>query len=118
MSFFRRWLLITVLGFSGGIIFLLPWLFEVFYTPLGSALGLNHTELGSLVSIFGIVSMICYFPGGWLADRVSSRKLITTSLLATGVGRGSISQPFLPIASAWRFTHFGESASRSCSGVR
>jgi hypothetical protein len=29
MSFVRRWLLITVLGFSGGIIFLLPFLFEV-----------------------------------------------------------------------------------------
>lgn len=66
MSFIRRWLLITVLGFSGGIIFLLPFLFEVFYTPLGSALGLNHTELGSLVSIFGFVSMIFYFPGAGL----------------------------------------------------
>jgi MFS family permease len=85
MSFVHRWLLITVLGFSGGIIFLLPFLFEVFYTPLGSALGLNHTELGGLVSIFGFFSMIFYFPGGWLADRVSSRKLITTSLLATGL---------------------------------
>jgi MFS family permease len=85
MSFIRRWLLITVLGFSGGIIFLLPFLFEVFYTPLGSALGLNHTELGSLVSIFGFFSMIFYFPGGWLADRVSARKLITTSLMATGL---------------------------------
>jgi MFS family permease len=85
MSFLRRWLLITVLGFSGGIIFLLPFLFEVFYTPLGSALGLNHTELGSLVSIFGFVSMIFYFPGGWLADRVSPRKLITASLIGTGL---------------------------------
>jgi len=85
MSFLRRWLLITVLGFSGGIIFLLPFLFEVFYTPLGSALGLNHTELGGLVSIFGFVSMIFYFPGGWLADRVSPRKLITTSLIGTGL---------------------------------
>ena len=85
MSFVRRWLLITVLGFSGGIIFLLPFLFEVFYTPLGSALGLSHTELGGLVSVFGFFSMIFYFPGGWLADRVSSRKLITTSLLLTGL---------------------------------
>ncbi len=85
MSFFRRWLLITVLGFSGGIIFLLPFLFEVFYTPLGSALGLNHTELGGLVSVFGFFSMIFYFPGGWLADRVSPRKLITTSLIGTGL---------------------------------
>jgi MFS family permease len=85
MSFFRRWLLITVLGFSGGIIFLLPFLFEVFYTPLGGALGLNHTELGGLVSVFGFFSMIFYFPGGWLADRVSPRKLITTSLIGTGL---------------------------------
>jgi MFS family permease len=85
MSFVRRWLLITVLGFSGGIIFLLPFLFEVFYTPLGSALDLNHTELGGLVSIFGFFSMIFYFPGGWLADRVSPRKLITTSLIGTGL---------------------------------
>jgi predicted MFS family arabinose efflux permease len=85
MTFVRRWLLITVLGFSGGIIFLLPFLFEVFYTPLGTALGLNHTELGSLVSIYGFVSMIFYFPGGWLADRVSPRKLITLSLITTGL---------------------------------
>lgn len=85
MSFIRRWLLITVLGFSGGIIFLLPFLFEVFYTPLGAALGLSHTELGGLVSVFGFFSMIFYFPGGWLADRVSARKLITTSLIATGL---------------------------------
>lgn len=85
MSFVRRWLLITVLGFSGGIIFLLPFLFEVFYTPLGSALGLSHTELGGLVSVFGFFSMIFYFPGGWLADRVSARKLITISLITTGL---------------------------------
>jgi MFS family permease len=85
LSFIRRWLLITVLGFSGGIIFLLPFLFEAFYTPLGSALGLNHTQLGSLVSTFGFFSMIFYFPGGWLADRVSPRKLITSSLIATGL---------------------------------
>lgn len=85
MSFVRRWLLITVLGLSGGIIFLLPFLFEAFYTPLGGALGLNHIELGSLVSIFGFVSMIFYFPGGWLADRISPRKLITMSLIGTGL---------------------------------
>jgi len=85
MSFVRRWLLITVLGLSGGIIFLLPFLFEAFYTPLGGALGLNHVELGSLVSIFGFVSMIFYFPGGWLADRISPRKLITMSLIGTGL---------------------------------
>jgi predicted MFS family arabinose efflux permease len=85
MTFIRRWLLITVLGFSGGIIFLLPFLFEAFYTPLAEVLGLSHTELGFMISVFGFVSMIFYFPGGWLADRFSPRKLITSALLGTGL---------------------------------
>ena len=86
MSLARRWLIMTVLSFSGGIIFLLPFLFEVFYRPLGDALNLTNTELGALFSVFGTVSMISYFPGGWLADRVSPRKLMTVSLLTTGLG--------------------------------
>ena len=84
MSIVRRWLIMTVLSFSGGIIFLLPFLQEVYYIPLADALGLNNTEVGSLMSVFGTTSLIVYFPGGWLADRVSPRKLITISLFATG----------------------------------
>ena len=53
MSLARRWLIMTVLSFSGGIIFLLPFLFEVFYRPLGDALNLTNTELGALFSVFG-----------------------------------------------------------------
>lgn len=64
--------------------FLLPFLQEVYYIPLSTALALNNTEVGTLVSVFGLISLICYFPGGWLADRVSSRLLITSSLIFTG----------------------------------
>jgi len=80
----RRWLVMTVLSFSGGIIYLLPFLQEVYYIPLADALDLNNTQVGSLLSIFGTTSLIAYFPGGWLADRVSPRKLMTVSLLSTG----------------------------------
>lgn len=83
-STLRRWLIMTVLSISGGIIFLLPFLQEVYYIPMAQALNLNNTEVGSLMSIFGVTAMISYFPGGWLADRASPRKLITTSLLSTG----------------------------------
>ncbi|MCZ6619763.1 MAG: MFS transporter [Gammaproteobacteria bacterium] len=75
----------VVLSISGGIVFLLPFLQEVYYLPLAEALNLNNTQVGSLVSVFGVTALISYFPGGWLADRVSPRKLITTSLLSTGV---------------------------------
>lgn len=84
-SVVRRWLLMTVLSFSGGIIFLLPFLREVYYKPMAEAMSLSNTELGVMMSVFGFTSMIAYFPGGWLADRYSPRKLITGSLISTGL---------------------------------
>jgi nitrate/nitrite transporter NarK len=69
---------------SGGIIYLLPFLREVYYIPLQKALHLSNTQLGVLMSVFGTTALISYFPGGWLADRVSPRKLLTISLIATG----------------------------------
>ena len=86
MSTLRRWLIMGVLSFSGGTIFMLPFLQEAFYKPLAQAFDLTNTQVGSLMSIFGVTAMISYFPGGWLADRVSPRKLITGSLVSTGVG--------------------------------
>lgn len=80
----QHWLVLAVLSASGGIIFLLPFLQEVYYKPLMLALDIDNTQVGSLMSAFGLTSMLSYFPGGWLADRVSPRKLLTLSLLATG----------------------------------
>lgn len=85
MSTFRRWLIMTCLCLSGGIIFFLPHLREVYYIPLRMALNLSNTQLGVLMSVFGTTSMISYLPGGWLADRFSPRKLLTISLLSTGI---------------------------------
>lgn len=84
MRLTRRWLSMIVIAFSGGIIFVLPFLFEVYYRPMADAFGLTNTELGRFMSTFGFVSMLAYFPGGWIADRVSPRLLMTVSLLATG----------------------------------
>lgn len=85
MSTFRRWLIMTCLCLSGGIIYLLPYLREVYYIPLQKALHLSNTQLGVLMSVFGVAAMISYFPGGWLADKISARKLITLSMLSTGI---------------------------------
>lgn len=74
----------AVLSVSGGMIFLAPFLREVYYIPMQEAMDLSNTQMGMLMGVFGTVSMLMYFPGGWLADRVSSRKLITLGMLATG----------------------------------
>ena len=74
-----------VLGISGGIIFLLPYLKEIYYRPLADALGLSNTQVGLMMSAFGVTALISYFPGGWLADRSSPRALIALSLITTGL---------------------------------
>ena len=75
----------AVLCFSGGIIFMLPFLREVYYIPMQEAFGYDNTQMGVLISVFGAVSLVTYFPGGWLADRFSPRKLMSSSLLAAGL---------------------------------
>ena len=50
------------------------------------AFGFSNTQLGVLSSTFGFTSLIGYFPGGWLADRFSSRKLISVALVITAAG--------------------------------
>jgi sugar phosphate permease len=70
---------------AGGVIYTLPYLRQTFHRGLLQALDLTNAELGNLNSLFGIVAMIVYFPGGWLADRVSARVLLTGSLFATGL---------------------------------
>ncbi|KPK61435.1 MAG: hypothetical protein AMS21_09210 [Gemmatimonas sp. SG8_38_2] len=84
MSPLRRWLIMACLSLSGGFIYLIPFLREVYYIPLQQALDINNTQLGVLMGVFGTTSLITYFPGGWLADRCSARNLITFSMLATG----------------------------------
>lgn len=81
----RGWLIMAAVSVSGGTIFWLPFIQEVFYKPLMEALNLSNAQVGGLMSAFGTTSMLCYFPGGWLADRISSRVLMTASLLSTGV---------------------------------
>ncbi len=48
--------------------------------------GLSNTQLGDLFAVYGVTATLAYFLGGPLADRFPARKLMATSLLATGAG--------------------------------
>ena len=58
-----------------GIITELTYLRWALYEPLREALGQNNTQFGMSMSLFGLLAAILYIPGGWLADRISHRKL-------------------------------------------
>nr|WP_255813162.1 MFS transporter [Acidaminobacter sp. JC074] len=67
------------------MVYKIPYLKYSYYDALVEALNVDNTQLGVLVSAFGISSMICYFPGGWIADRFSPKSLLSFNFIALGV---------------------------------
>jgi MFS family permease len=86
MSFAERRLTMVMLCLSGSIIYWLPFLSEIYYVPMQDAFGFSKTQIGLLSSVYGLVSLLTYVPGGWLADRYSPRKLMSIALATTGLG--------------------------------
>ena len=85
MTFTEKWLTMGLLCLSGSVIFWLPLFSDIFYIPMQNAFGFTKTQMGILLSTFGAVALIAYFPGGWLADRFLPRKLITIALVITAL---------------------------------
>ncbi|MCD8045328.1 MAG: MFS transporter [Clostridiales bacterium] len=78
-----KWMTLIIVAIAGGLITKLPYLRETYMTPLQAATGATKTQLGILMSAYGIVNFICYFPGGVLADKISAKKLIVFSCFGT-----------------------------------
>jgi len=85
MTAYRHWVTMAVLCLSGGIIFMLPYLFMVYAQPMQDAFVFSDSQTGKLMGVFGAASLIAYFPGGWMADRFPSKQLISIALLSTGL---------------------------------
>ncbi len=76
-----------MLIFVGEVMFSLPFhIPRYFRATVLDVFGLSNTQLGDVFAVYGITATSAYFLGGPLADRFPARKLIATSLLATGAG--------------------------------
>jgi nitrate/nitrite transporter NarK len=82
----HRILFMGSLILAGESIYMLPYLRKSFQTSMEATFGLSSFEVGMLNALFGILALVCYLPGGWLADRFSARRLLTLSLVGTGAG--------------------------------
>ncbi|MCA1779791.1 MAG: MFS transporter [Xanthomonadaceae bacterium] len=82
----HRWLLLGSLILAGESIYMLPYMRKSFQTSMEATFALSSFEIGTLNALFGLLALVCYLPGGWLADRVSARRLLTISLAGTGLG--------------------------------
>jgi MFS family permease len=47
-------------------------------------MGFSNTEIGLIMSTFGIAAIILYAPSGVIADKFSHRKMITSAMIITG----------------------------------
>lgn len=69
------------------MVFGLPFSTGRFFRPtMLDVFGFTNTQLGDLFALYGITAMLSYFPGGAIADRLSARVLLSTSLIATALG--------------------------------
>ena len=85
VSIWRNFGPLIILVMGGSFIYSLPYFHYYYYEPFLAAFGINNTQMGNLHSAYGVLTICCYFIGGWLADRVSARKLISFSLISTGL---------------------------------
>lgn len=84
---FQKYLGLAILAWGGTFIYQVPLLRYVLYEPLREALALTHAQFGDLQAWYGYLATATYLPGGWLADRFSTRKLLTFSFVTTaGLG--------------------------------
>ena len=81
----KRFSIIFILAFGMTAMYSLPYMKSAFYDPMQQALSLSHTQIGNLLSTYGMVAMVSYFVGGWFADKFSVKKLITLSLVVSGL---------------------------------
>jgi sugar phosphate permease len=77
------YLQVIVLALSASVIYSAPYLRQLFKTSLLEAFSLTEIQLANLSSTYAIACIICYIPGGWLADKVAPRKLVIISLFAS-----------------------------------
>ncbi len=105
----ENFLAILIVAASGAIIYGLPYFRYDYYDVYLETYNLTNTQMGYFGSIFGIFGMISYLFGGFVADKFSTRKVLTVSLILTGLGGFAHLLPLsftalLALYSLWGFT--------------
>ena len=80
----KNYITLLILVVSAAAFYQIPYLRWTFYDGMLELSGLNNTQFGLTMSVYGTVSMILYLPGGIIADKISSKILVPVSLFVTG----------------------------------
>ena len=77
-------LLLLIIGAAA--FYQIPYLRWTFYDGMMELSGLNNTQFGLTMTVYGTASAILYLPGGIIADKISTRILFPIALIVTGIG--------------------------------
>ena len=80
-----RYIKLAVLVVLAGNIYPLIYLRQNFEVSILESFGISATQLGQAYAMLGVLYMVTYLPSGWLADRVSPRKLMSFALAFAGL---------------------------------
>ncbi|STM07821.1 Inner membrane protein yqcE [Escherichia coli] len=61
-----RWITLAIISFSGGVSFDLAYLRYIYQIPMAKFMGFSNTEIGLIMSTFGIAAIILYAPSALL----------------------------------------------------
>ena len=78
---------LAIISFSiaGSVIYELPYIKYVYYDKFVEAFGMTNAQAGFLLSAYAIGCLILYIPGGILADKFSTKRMLVLSLFGTGI---------------------------------
>lgn len=76
---------LVLLTAAGSLIYGLPYFRSYYYDAYLEVYNLTNTQMGMFGSMFGVFGAISYLFGGVLADIVSPRKLLSTSMVLSGL---------------------------------
>ena len=83
ISKFKLYATIISLGFTGGSIFIIPYIKFVFYDLQLQVTGMTNTQSALLLTVYTIVTIIIMIPSGALVDKIDVKKGLIIALVGT-----------------------------------
>lgn len=85
LSKFTKLSVISIISCGAVVVYLTFLIRYVFYEPVLLSLNLTNEQLGVLYGLFGTTALICYLPGGILADKFRVKHLATIGFSLSAV---------------------------------
>ncbi|MDD4731125.1 MAG: MFS transporter [Desulfovibrio sp.] len=85
MSLFRKYFVLFALSLGYAASYMLPYIKYVFYDQLLAGINCNNEQAGFLLTVYTMMNLALYIPGGWVADKFKAKYVIVASLLGTGL---------------------------------